>query len=237
MPRQRTSRTGAAQNAESSPATFSDEVNDQARGDSMVDETREKVHDLANQAQEKASQQLQAGVSRGKNRAAEALGSVAQSLVYSSQQLREQDRGTLGGYVEKAANRVERLADYVQNTNASEMVDRAEGFARREPALFLGGAFAIGLLGARFLKSSRKGEQPAGVPYGASRGPGGGQSSRPGGVMSDREVPISRAPYDSEVLGAGMPGASTPRVTRQGEFVPGSTTDETGGREFPLGTE
>jgi ElaB/YqjD/DUF883 family membrane-anchored ribosome-binding protein len=183
-------------------------MRNEAAGSSMVDEAKEKVQELAGQAQDRASQQVQAGVSRGKNRAADTLGAVAQSLVFSSQQLREQNRGAVGGYVEKAANRVERWADYVQNTDAREIAYRAENFARREPALFLGGAFALGLLGARFLKSSRRGEQQSGAPYDASRASWSQPSDRPRGTMSDREIPISRTPYESDVLGERTPGAS-----------------------------
>ena len=196
MPRQRTAPAGEAQSGTSGSTSASNRERDQAQGGDVMDEAKDKVQELASQAQDKASQQLQAGVSKGKNRAAETLGAVAQSLLVSSQQLRDQDRGTVGSVVEKAANRVERWADYVQNTDAREMADRVEHFARREPAIFLGGAFALGLLGARFLKSSRKGEQqPYRARYpsqSASRSEG---FSRPRGTMSDREVPISRTPY------------------------------------------
>ena len=195
MPKQRTAASGAAQNAKSGPSTESDRMRDEAQGGSVMDDAKDKVQELANQAQDKASHQLQSGVSRGKNRAADTLGAVAQSLIFSSQQLREQNRGAVGGYVEKAANRVERWADYMQNTDTREMADRAENLARREPALFLGGAFALGLLGARFLKSSRKGEQPDRTPYATPRGQPDQRLARARGTMSDREVPISRTPY------------------------------------------
>jgi hypothetical protein len=151
-------------------------------------------------------------VDRGKNRAADALGAVAQSLLFSWQQLREQDRSAMGELAEKAANRVERWADYVQNTDAREMAERVESFARREPGLFLGGAFALGLLGARFLKSSRReGEYERG-PYAMSRGPRGGEGfSRPRSTLYDREVPISRTPFESDLPGTTTPGLTTER--------------------------
>jgi len=66
---------------------------------------------------------------------------------------------------------------------------------RREPALFLGGAFALGLLGARFLKSSRKGEQTYRAPHTPRPSMASEQFSRPRETLSDREVPISRTPY------------------------------------------
>jgi len=194
MPTKRTAATGAGQGARSGSTSMSDRAHDEAQGGSVVDQTKDKVQELASQAQDKAGQQLQSGVSKGKKRAADALGAVAQSLLFSSQQLREQDRNAVGGAVEKAANRVENWANYMRNTDAREMADRVEGFARREPAIFLGGAFALGLLGARFLKSSRR-EESDHPRYQASRGPQGRQFTRPREVMSDREVPISRTPY------------------------------------------
>ena len=196
MPRQRTAPSGEAQSAASGSTSASNRARDPAQGSDVMDDAKGKVQELASQAQDKASEQVQAGVSRGKNRAADTLGAVAQSLLISSQQLRDQDRRTVGGVVEKAANRVERWADYMQNTDAREMADRVEHFARREPAIFLGGAFALGLLGARFLKSSRKGEQqPYRARYPSQPAARNQQFSRPRGTLSDREVPISRTPY------------------------------------------
>jgi len=194
MPNKRSAATGASQGAGSSSTSASERATTGTPGSSVVDEAKDKAQEVASQAQDKASQQLHAGMSKGKTRAADTLGAVAQSLLISSQQLREQDRGTVGGVVEKAANRVENWANYMRNTDAREMADRVEGFARREPAIFLGGAFALGLLGARFLKSSRR-EESDHPRYQASRGPQGRQFTRPRDVMSDREVPISRTPY------------------------------------------
>lgn len=37
-----------------------------------------------------------------------------------------------------------------------ELAADVEGFTRRQPALFMGGAFVLGLTTARFLKSSRE---------------------------------------------------------------------------------
>jgi len=195
MPSKRTATTGDAQSTTSGSTSAPDRTRNQAQGGSMVDEAKDKVQELANQAQDKASQQMQAGVSKGKSRAADTLGAVAQSLMYSSQQLREQDRSSVGGFVEKAANRVDQWAGYMQNADTQEMAERVENFARREPALFLGGAFVLGLLGARFLKSSRKGEQSYGAPYPPRPNTRNEQFSRPRGTLSDREVPISRTPY------------------------------------------
>ena len=155
---------------------------------------KEKAQQLAGQAKEQATQKIESGLHRGKARAADALGGVAQSLVQSSQQLRDQNQGA-GQYVEQAAQRLQGLSDYLRNTDVDDIIDRVEMTARRQPALFLGGAFALGVLGARFFKSSRR-QQAAdlggyGSGYGSSYGRGyvgGSGSSATGGYGTGGNV-------------------------------------------------
>jgi hypothetical protein len=140
------------------------------QGAGVIDQAKEKAQQLANQAQQQAGQKVESGLHRGKAQAAETLGGVAQSLRQSSQQLRDRNQGA-GQYVERAAQQTQRLSEYLQNTDVNQIIDRAEDAARRQPALFLGGAFALGLLGARFLKSSRRGEGQQAVGAGYSGAP------------------------------------------------------------------
>jgi hypothetical protein len=46
------------------------------------------------------------------------------------------------------------FSDQLRQKDVRELMSDVERFAQRQPTLFLGGAFALGLLGARFLKSS-----------------------------------------------------------------------------------
>jgi hypothetical protein len=57
-------------------------------------------------------------------------------------------------YGNSLADKVEQLSSYLDRKEVGELIHDIEYFARRNPALFIGGAFALGLLGARFLKSS-----------------------------------------------------------------------------------
>lgn len=57
-------------------------------------------------------------------------------------------------YTRIAAGKIEDMADYFDRKNVSEMARDVENFARRNPAIFIGAAFGLGLLAARFLKSS-----------------------------------------------------------------------------------
>lgn len=119
-------------------------------------QAREKASQVASDVQHKAGEQVRAGVTAAKSRAAGTLNGVAESLRISTQQLRETQPDGPVEYVERVGDQVQRLADYLQNTEPREMLTQVESFARRQPALFLGGVFALGVLGARFLKSSQR---------------------------------------------------------------------------------
>lgn len=112
----------------------------------------DSARQLATTAQSTARQRME----RGKHDAAQTLTSVASTLLNSGSQLRNEDQPMAGEYVEQAARQLERVANYVQNADVREMVSEVEEFARRRPAVFIGSAFAVGLLAARFLKSSRE---------------------------------------------------------------------------------
>ena len=113
------------------------------------------ARDAAAQAQSQARNRLE----RGKQDAASTLTSVASTLLNSGSQLRDEQQEMAGEYVERAARQIERAAQYMQNADLREMMDEVENFARRRPAVFIGSAFAAGLLAARFLKSSRASQQ------------------------------------------------------------------------------
>jgi hypothetical protein len=53
-----------------------------------------------------------------------------------------------------AAKKIDSAADYFESHDLNAMYRDVESLARRNPAIFLGGAFALGFLAARFLKSS-----------------------------------------------------------------------------------
>jgi hypothetical protein len=57
-------------------------------------------------------------------------------------------------YTNTAAQKLEDVAGYFETRGVRDMARDLEGFARRNPAVFFGAAFGLGLLAARFLKSS-----------------------------------------------------------------------------------
>jgi hypothetical protein len=104
---------------------------------------------------DKVRQGATSQLSTQKNRATDGIGTVAQAVRQTSQQLRTQQHDTIANYIDQAANQLEQFSTRLRDKDIGELMRDAQQFARRQPAVFIGSAFAIGLLGARFLKSSR----------------------------------------------------------------------------------
>ena len=100
----------------------------------------------------KASATTQLGAQ--KDQATDGLGSIAHAVRQSGQHLREQQHDTIAQYIEQAADQLERFTNRLKDRNVGDLAREAQDLARRRPALFVASAFALGLLGARFLKSS-----------------------------------------------------------------------------------
>jgi hypothetical protein len=144
--------------------------------------------DLGQQTKETAGRIADQQISKQKETASGVLEQVAGALQMTGEHLRSSQQERVAGFAQQAADRVRQLSDSIRGAEPRDLIRRAEEVARREPALFLGGAFVLGLLGARFLKSSersdsgrrqgsrieRAGEDPYGVgPVGAGSTGGG----------------------------------------------------------------
>jgi hypothetical protein len=97
-------------------------------------------------------------LSTQKDRATDGIGTVAHAVRQTTQQLRDQQHETIAYYVEEAANQLEQFSNRLRDKDVAELMREAQQFAKRRPAVFIGSAFAVGLLGARFFKSSRERE-------------------------------------------------------------------------------
>lgn len=103
---------------------------------------------------ERVRERAGAQLTTQKDKATDGLGTIARAFKRTTQELREQRHDTLAEYVERAADELERLSTGIKNRDIGAMFRDAQSMARRQPAIFVGSAFAIGLLGARFFKSS-----------------------------------------------------------------------------------
>lgn len=131
-----------------------------------------RARQAVDQVKEKAGERIESRIADTKSRAAETLSGVASSLHSSSESLREQNNNASRAF-ERAAEGVERFASYLQDTDVDVVVDQVHEFARRQPAAFIGGAFALGFIASRFLKASTPGgarRLPAVSDYGTGYG-------------------------------------------------------------------
>ncbi|HEX6574424.1 MAG TPA: hypothetical protein VF042_05585 [Gemmatimonadaceae bacterium] len=168
------------------------ELNDTATQDSMsqssstIDQATGKARQAASDATRKVSEELRTRADTTKTRAADALGSVAQALTNSAQQLRSQGGDAPVDYVENFGNQIRRASDYLRTTDTDDIVRNAESFARRQPAVFLGGAFVLGFLASRLVKSSQGAGTSGGtIPHNRSLVPQGSTWT------GDREASLS----------------------------------------------
>src|SRR3954471_16658562 len=99
--------------------------------------------------------QQRAGSALGtqKTRAADGITAVVEAVRHTGEQLREKN-GALAGYVDSAASQLERWSSQLRDRDMNDLMNDVTSFARRRPAVFVGGGVALGLLAARFLKSS-----------------------------------------------------------------------------------
>ena len=102
-------------------------------------------------------QNVTSRVDEQKNRAADGLGGIANVIRNAGNELRNENEA-LASYVDAASDQLRRFADHIRQRGVADMMDDVHTFARRRPALFIGGAFLVGIGIARFLKSSAERE-------------------------------------------------------------------------------
>jgi len=125
--------------------------------DGLGEQAKQTASNVARGASEQVSRQIDVR----KDKAVETMGNVAQAIRQTTSTLKE--AGPVGDLADRAADGIERVATFFEGKNVGQLASDVERFARREPAIFLGAAFALGLIGGRFLKSSaRKSQQDFG---------------------------------------------------------------------------
>ncbi len=120
--------------------------------------------DKVGQAVDKAKEQTTSRLEDGRERVAAGFYTTAHALRQTGQQLRDQDQGTIATLADRTAQQAERGSGYLRGRDVPGLLDDTEQFGRAHPVLFTGGALALGLLGVRFLKSSRRQQQQQETP-------------------------------------------------------------------------
>jgi hypothetical protein len=131
------------------------------QGAPILEQTRQTAGQVVNQARGQVMSQLESQ----KERAAGGLGAVAQALRQTGEHLRGHDQAPFGQVADRAADTLEQFTGFLNSRDARQLIGEVERFAQTQPALFLGGAFTLGLLAARFFKSTTDGSRPFTEPH------------------------------------------------------------------------
>lgn len=142
-------------NKEEKKANTQNSTNSQGGEQSIAETAKETANIAVGQAKEKAVGLLD----DQKSKAATGLSSVADSIRKVGDNLRDAGEQnaitqTTVRYGENLAERIESLSGYLEDATLKDLSRDIERFARRQPALFVSGAFLVGVLAARFLKTS-----------------------------------------------------------------------------------
>jgi hypothetical protein len=147
-----------------SPATEA-KVNTSGVGDGSVrvpSGLYEQARTAAGETYSAVTEKATNAIEERKNNISDGLSTVARSVRSVNDELRStgsQNRVTeiTADLSESFADKLENVARYFQRKDLRTIVGDAERLARQNPGIFIAGAFAVGLLAARFLKSSAPG--------------------------------------------------------------------------------
>lgn len=164
---------------------------------SAADTAIQQVRDARERA-ESGLEQQRAMVSGRVRRFGDALRNTSDQLTGEDQFVQE--------LLDGASDRVQRVAQYIDHARPEDVAYDLQSFARRQPALFFGGAFLVGLAIGRFAKSSSHGVQaPSAAP-----------TSRVTGSAFGAEVPFS-APVNQPPQPQPATASTQPRTTEPGQ--------------------
>lgn len=146
------------------------------------DETTHPLAETGREAGQRAGHLLERGTEiglkqadRGLNAAASGAATMADSIRRVSLDM-ETDQPQLADFASTAADQAEALATYLRQTDMRQMIGNVENFARRQPLLFVGGAFLLGMATSRFIKAAG-GDENRGQAQGSGSPSGNGYGS------------------------------------------------------------
>jgi hypothetical protein len=123
----------------------------------QIRQAKDKVVDQARSTLRDARDRAGSGLTQGRRQAADQLGGIGSAFRLTGEQLRGEDQTRFADLADSVGRRIDQAADYLRNSDGRAIARDVENLARRQPALVFAGAFALGLVAARFLKSSDPG--------------------------------------------------------------------------------
>lgn len=91
-----------------------------------------------------------------RDRIADSLDIMAEAMKGAGEKLREQRNRSLADAADAGAKAVEDVSGFLKENDPGKLVEQVEGFARRQPALFIGAALAAGIILGQLISSPGK---------------------------------------------------------------------------------
>lgn len=125
------------------------------------EEAKQKVTETTAVAKEQAKrvvtqvgEQAKSTVEARKSDVAHELGSVADVVRQTSYEAGIGTSPAIVDYGQRIADQIEGISSYLDAHGVEDILWDVQDFGRRQPAVYLGGAFMLGLIAGRFLRSS-----------------------------------------------------------------------------------
>lgn len=122
-----------------------------------------KLGSTAKELADDATSKAQAALEEQRSLGAQYISSLAGAVERAAGEF-EGPMPVAAQYLKQAAEQIDIVASNVETRNLRELVTETEQFARRQPALFFGGAMLLGFAALRFLKSAPAESSSDGTP-------------------------------------------------------------------------
>ena len=108
-----------------------------------------------------ARDQIAEQVDRRATELGEKVTSAADAVRGVGRQFRDQERTAVAKVTDGVADRVEGIGGYLSSRSPEQLVSDVKDLATREPLVFAGACFALGMFAARVIKAATHGPEPA----------------------------------------------------------------------------
>jgi hypothetical protein len=139
-----------------SPGAELETVTSSSGARTQIREVKDQVVNEAKTSYRQARDSAASSFNDSRHQAADRIGGIASAVRSTSEHLRSENQGGMANLTDSLAEQVERLSSYLRDRDLRAFRDDVENFARRQPAVAVGVALGLGMLGARFFKSSRR---------------------------------------------------------------------------------
>ena len=135
------------------PTSTLDEPATGSQSEHPLAEAGQHVTESAGHLAERAADIGLQQADRGREFAAEGIGKVARTVRRVSTDM-QTDQPQIANAALTAADQAEKVAQYLRQTDARQMISNVEDVGRRQPIIFLGAAFLLGVAASRFIKAA-----------------------------------------------------------------------------------